>query len=403
MRFLIVTNLYPPQELGGYGRSMADFAWGLLRCGHYVEVLTSDAPYLLPEGFSSSEFGPSGEFVDRRLTLKGNYQRGVTYITKEEKCVAINRSNHDVVSHALMKVWDGILVGNIDLLGPEILHMLNSSHAPILHHIGFMDPPFPKQYLPSMRNYTVVTASQAVRSNLQIHGWPVIDSPVVYPGVRCKLFGDPSRPLTSALRFAQGFDLAGHPLGTSSNPLKVGYAGLLMGTKGVHTLVEALALLHHQGVTVQACLAGTEFQTGYKKLLESYLDKQGLLGQVQFVGQLGRSALSQFWDLQHVGVFSSIYPEAFGIVAAELMASGAAIVTSAVGGAAELVPTERYGMRFIPGQAGSLAKILNDFVGKPQLLFRTAQEGQMLVRSKFDALESVRQLENLFRQRRANP
>ena len=24
MRLLIVTNLYPPQELGGYGRSMAD-------------------------------------------------------------------------------------------------------------------------------------------------------------------------------------------------------------------------------------------------------------------------------------------------------------------------------------------------------------------------------------------
>ena len=65
-----------------------------------------------------------------------------------------------------------------------------------------------------MRNYTVVTASQAVRSNLQNHGWPVIDSPVVYPGVRCKLFGDSARPLTTALRFAQGFDAFGHPLGT---------------------------------------------------------------------------------------------------------------------------------------------------------------------------------------------
>ena len=28
MQLLLITNLYPPQELGGYGRSMADFAWG---------------------------------------------------------------------------------------------------------------------------------------------------------------------------------------------------------------------------------------------------------------------------------------------------------------------------------------------------------------------------------------
>ena len=28
MQLLLITNLYPPQELGGYGRCMADFAWG---------------------------------------------------------------------------------------------------------------------------------------------------------------------------------------------------------------------------------------------------------------------------------------------------------------------------------------------------------------------------------------
>ena len=41
-KLLILTNLYPPQELGGYGRCMADFAWGLKQRGHHIEVLTSD-------------------------------------------------------------------------------------------------------------------------------------------------------------------------------------------------------------------------------------------------------------------------------------------------------------------------------------------------------------------------
>ena len=72
MNFLVVTNLYPPQELGGYGRSMADFVWGLRERGHSIQVLSSDAPHL----GASSGIGPSGEAVDRRLQLKGCYENG---------------------------------------------------------------------------------------------------------------------------------------------------------------------------------------------------------------------------------------------------------------------------------------------------------------------------------------
>ena len=46
MNLLVVTNLYPPQELGGYGRSIADFVWGLKERGHNIQVLSSDAPHL---------------------------------------------------------------------------------------------------------------------------------------------------------------------------------------------------------------------------------------------------------------------------------------------------------------------------------------------------------------------
>ena len=71
MNLLVVTNLYPPQELGGYGRSIADFVWGLLKLGHSIQVLTSDAPHL----GASSSLGPSREAVDRQL--QGSYVGGV--------------------------------------------------------------------------------------------------------------------------------------------------------------------------------------------------------------------------------------------------------------------------------------------------------------------------------------
>ena len=396
MRILIATNIYPPQELGGYGRSMADFAWGLLNRGHQVVVLTSDAPYLQASASLEKTRGPSGERVDRRLQLKGSYQDGVSLIQDPVQSSVIDRFNHVVVKDVLQEPWDGVLLGNIDLLGPEFLVMLLQAQVPLLHHIGFMDPPFPKQCWPQASHYMLVAASQAVRSSLLRHGLPVAQVPVVYPGVRSDLFGDSLLPFSPALRFSKTLCSAGFMLGSAANPLKVGYAGLLMGTKGVHTLIEALVLLFRQGIAIQVCLAGAEFQPGYRRQLQNYLCQADMHGFVQFVGQLNRPALSRFWELQHLGVFSSIYPEAFGIVAAEVMASGAALVTSGVGGAAELLSSHSSGRRFRPGQAGELAAVLHQFVDNPQSLFDCAYQGQELVRSRFDVMESVRQLETLF-------
>ena len=42
--------------------------------------------------------------------------------------------------------WDGVLVGNIDLLGLETLQPLIDAAVPILHHIGFVTPPFDKTH-----------------------------------------------------------------------------------------------------------------------------------------------------------------------------------------------------------------------------------------------------------------
>ena len=50
-----------------------DFVWGLLRNGHEVYVLSSNAPYLAP----ASNIGPNNEFVNRELILKGSFERVV--------------------------------------------------------------------------------------------------------------------------------------------------------------------------------------------------------------------------------------------------------------------------------------------------------------------------------------
>ena len=63
-----------------------------------------------------------------------------------------------------------------------------------------------------------------------------------------------------------------------------------MGSKGAHTLIEALIQLQQQGISVRASLAGDSFQSGYREQLEEWLKQHKLDGAVQFVGQLGRRA-----------------------------------------------------------------------------------------------------------------
>ena len=61
-------------------------------------------------------------FVDRRLTLKGNYQQGVTFIT-EDQCATIDRSNHDVVSRVLRSLGMGSWLEILICWGRNIIYV----------------------------------------------------------------------------------------------------------------------------------------------------------------------------------------------------------------------------------------------------------------------------------------
>ena len=398
MRLLVVTNLYPPQELGGYGRAIADFVWGLMQRGHQLQVLSSEAPYLQPQTPppQPSGLGPSGERVSRELRLKGSYQGGVQILQDPAACAAVDQANVEALRRWLALGWDGVLLGNLDLLGPELLPALLGPGIPVLHHVGFVTAPFPSQHLPKAPHYTLVAASATVRQSLVAQGFPVQQAPVVYPGARTELFGPMATGRPSALTAVQTLVAAGHPLGTPANPLKVGFAGLLMGSKGAHTLVQALVALHRQGWSVQANVAGANYQAGYQEQMQALLAAEGMAELVQFVGQLNRPRLARFWALHHVGVFASIFPEAFGIVAAEVMASGLALLTSGVGGAGELIEPGVSGLRFEPGNPASLSAALQQLLADSHALVRLATAGQHRVQTHFSVQAAAQQLEQLF-------
>ena len=162
MKILVITNIYPPQELGGYGRSIGDFVWGLKSRGNRIQVLTSN----IPELGECSQIGPSGEGVDRRLRLKGTYIGGVKHIQNKEQRKEIDNHNERNIEYWLGKTnWDGILLGNMDLIGHELLEVLLKTKKIIQHHIGLCIHHFTLvQY--QRENYKIVAASKAVKEDL---------------------------------------------------------------------------------------------------------------------------------------------------------------------------------------------------------------------------------------------
>ena len=72
--------------------------------------------------------------MDRRLQLKGSYEGGVRPLQDPQLRRAIDQANTALIDSWLnCQHWDGILLGNLDLLGPELLLPLLEAPCIVQH------------------------------------------------------------------------------------------------------------------------------------------------------------------------------------------------------------------------------------------------------------------------------
>jgi glycosyltransferase involved in cell wall biosynthesis len=138
------------------------------------------------------------------------------------------------------------------------------------------------------------------------------------------------------------------------------YVGKLLYNKGVHLLLEAL-----HGLEARAVVVGFG---DYRERLEE-LAPSGTL----FTGQLEHRHLVHLLPLCDVAVVPSIFPEAFGMVAAEAAAGGCPPLVARHSGLAEIAegleeaypPEHRALVAFAPGDPEDLASTLRDLLALP--------------------------------------
>lgn len=374
-RILVYTNLFPPQELGGYGRKMWEFANELAKRGHEIRVLSGDAPYLMKS--AQGEEAKWEAATERSLQLFGGWADGAIFVEEDrEKLASIVEANRVCAVEAIEAFQpDLCLMGNLDLIGHLALTEFTKRQIPTVQCLGNQTPGWPLGFMPSLDYYRAGPASQWLRDSMTREGFRFYEPQVLYPGARTDTFYREHLPACDIPRIA--------------------FAGLLMAYKGPQTLMEALVLLKQGGIEFRATFAGDSTDQAFVEALKASADEAGFGDWVEFPGFLDRQGLVHLLGRSNIFAMPSVFEEPFGISQVEALASGLAVISSGRGGSKEIIRHEVDGLLFEGENAHDLAAKIASLVGDPKKWAQLCENGRRRA-FDFSIPKTVDKLENLY-------
>jgi glycogen(starch) synthase len=406
VRFLFVSNFYPPYDIGGYEKHCREVTEGLRQRGHTVQVLTS----------RHGVIGPVQDgYIRRSLFLESNLRHysPVRFLTRrgheEHYNIRILRS---VLADTAP---DAIVFWGMWNLSRRLPAVAESASVPVAYWLGDFWPIEPdvhtrywrspaqgrvghllmswaapwalrrlsaKGYPPALQFRHVACGSQFLKRKLAAEIPAFQDAEIVLCGTDLGVFAD-CQP---------------HPRLFDPAAPRIIYVGGLGPHKGVHTAVEALSRLMGQAPTIQPML--TIVGSGhpdYTARLRRLADDNGTAAHIHFTGSVAPEKVLLLLAESDILVVPSVWDEPFGRVIVEGMAAGLAVVGTATGGSAEILKDGANGLVFPVGDAGTLADCLLRLIDDPALYGRLAREGKK-TSERFDLRQMVDGMERFLLQ-----
>lgn len=181
--------------------------------------------------------------------------------------------------------------------------------------------------------------------------------------------------------------------------IRIGMLATLARWKGHENFLRALSTLPRdypfRGYVMGDAIYSTNGSQHSLKELKSLADDIGLTDRVGFTGFLSDPA--EALRSLDIVVHASTQPEPFGLVIAEAMASGRALIVSNSGGAAELIEDEIDALGHPPGDILRLGERLHTLVTDSQLRARLGAAGRATAERRFDRARLATELIPIYR------
>lgn len=206
---------------------------------------------------------------------------------------------------------------------------------------------------------------------------------IIHNGVDTNLFAPGKR--NSALRQEWGVP--------EKAPLVISL-GRLIGWKGLHVVVEALAGLDNAHYLIVG--DGQE-----KARLAELAQRLGISERVHFAGALPHGRLPETLREADLFVQPSIGEEAFGISVVEAMACGLPVLASRNGGMVEIVVDNETGRLLPPGDVTAWRSALAELINAPEKRTALGQAARQRAIAEFTWDANARKLEQLIMERTA--
>lgn len=337
MRILTVTNVYPPDYIGGYELQCKQTVDGLRRRGHHVEVLTVESDMDEPDPLVHRVLRwhepppptPGVRWESRRVrTYLGNYRaaRRVTDQVRPDLVMgwAPLRIGLHCMAPASARGKPAVLFAG-DWSIAEEWQLLNRWAAR-----AWADRPsfsstllrWPLRRLGRpLRFDHLVLVSQYLRGSYQALHFPTGGMSVIQQGARFTL------P-----------DLATLPEG---DPDTLIYLGRIERVKGVHLAIEVLRRLrddHGRSDARLTIVGGASAEdSSYQRELENQVESSGLDDRVTFAGKRSPAEVAEMMPRHRVMLMTSQWEEPGAATPIEAMGHGVPVVATDVGGTPEYV------------------------------------------------------------------
>ncbi len=175
--------------------------------------------------------------------------------------------------------------------------------------------------------------------------------------------------------------------------IKVGLFGRISYVKGQHLLVEAMETLKARGCDVQAALIGGIDEQSYFDELMARVETSGLDEQVKYLGFVeDPTSIMGCFDI----VVLTTYTETFGLVIAEAMRAGTAVIGTNGGGLPEMIEDGDTGLLIEEGDASGLADAIERLADDPSLRGRLAASGKAFADGHFSERRHFEALQRIF-------